>query len=100
MPTDFRPSDNEDEYFAREDAELRRQLRMRADAERAKKEQEEKNRCPRCHVAMVPRQMDHVTIDQCPQCGGVWLDKGELDILSTGRREHAGFLGALLDRVR
>jgi Zn-finger nucleic acid-binding protein len=37
-----------------------------------------------------------VRIDECPTCGGVWLDKGELQILQrvdeTSRRSFIGGL--------
>jgi len=28
---------------------------------------------------MMVRQKNETTIDYCPSCGGVWLDKGEID---------------------
>ena len=96
MSTDSKPSKNEEEYFARADAELRKQLRERADAERATAEQADRNRCPRCDVALVARENSGVTIDQCPQCEGIWLDKGELEILATGKERESGFVGSLL----
>ena len=39
-------------------------------------------KCPHCenqHLVMAERQ--GVEIDYCPQCRGVWLDRGELDKL-------------------
>lgn len=100
MSTDFKPSRNEDEYFARADAELRKDLRERADAERALKIRAERNKCPRCGVTLVEKQSSNVTIDQCPQCEGIWLDKGELEILATGKGESSGFVGSLLNILR
>ena len=35
--------------------------------------------CPRCQVALVITDRQGVEIDFCPQCRGVWLDRGELD---------------------
>jgi len=35
--------------------------------------------CPRCGVALVMSERQGVEIDYCPQCRGVWLDRGELD---------------------
>jgi hypothetical protein len=96
MPTDFTPSRNEDEYFARVDADLRKELRARADAERAARIAAERNKCPRDGATLVARDSGQVTIDQCPQCEGIWLDKGELEILATGNAEHAGFVGSVL----
>lgn len=35
--------------------------------------------CPRCDVPLNIAQRQNVEIDSCPQCRGVWLDRGELD---------------------
>ena len=35
--------------------------------------------CPVCNVALVMSDRQGVEIDYCPQCRGVWLDRGELD---------------------
>ena len=37
--------------------------------------------CPNCQVGMREVERRGVLIDVCPQCGGVWLDKGELEKL-------------------
>lgn len=37
--------------------------------------------CPRCVSQMLPMQRFGVTIDQCTGCGGVFLDRGELETL-------------------
>lgn len=97
MSTDYTPSRNEQEYFARLDAELRKELRAKADAERAARAASDRNRCPRDGTTLVARESHHVTIDVCPQCDGIWLDKGELEILSAGAAEHSGFVGNLLN---
>ena len=39
-------------------------------------------KCPNCSdVALVMSERQGVEIDYCPQCRGVWLDRGELDKL-------------------
>ncbi|WP_084502447.1 TFIIB-type zinc ribbon-containing protein [Fundidesulfovibrio putealis] len=35
--------------------------------------------CPHCNITLVMAERSGVEIDYCPQCRGVWLDKGELD---------------------
>ncbi|MBA3672068.1 MAG: zf-TFIIB domain-containing protein [Gemmatimonadaceae bacterium] len=97
---DLKPSRNEEEYFARMDADLRRELRAKADAGRAEQASAARNKCPRCAVTMSEKRFESVTIDQCPQCEGIWLDKSELEILLHGEHEHKGFLGSLLGLVR
>lgn len=35
--------------------------------------------CPLCNVELRLSERNGVEIDYCPQCRGVWLDRGELD---------------------
>lgn len=35
--------------------------------------------CPVCDIALSISSREGVEIDFCPQCRGVWLDRGELD---------------------
>lgn len=35
--------------------------------------------CPQCNVTLVMTERSGIEIDYCPQCRGVWLDRGELD---------------------
>ncbi|WP_438348031.1 zf-TFIIB domain-containing protein [Paenibacillus sp. FA6] len=45
-------------------------------------------KCPICHdVRMREVDKNGVHIDVCPDCKGVWLDRGELDKLMSGVRE-------------
>lgn len=36
-------------------------------------------KCPNCNVNLVMSERSGVEIDYCPECRGVWLDRGELD---------------------
>ena len=38
--------------------------------------------CPRCKVSLEVKRKDDIEIDCCPQCSGLWLDRGEFDILT------------------
>jgi hypothetical protein len=78
-----KPSRNEDEYFAREDAELLRKQRERAAA--AGLEAERKShymKCPKDGYDLASSEYHGVTIETCPHCGGMWLDAGELDAVA------------------
>jgi predicted SprT family Zn-dependent metalloprotease len=92
---------NEDEYFLRESAEQIARLRHELDAKRADQERAQHHmRCPRCGGHMAERRHHGVTIDECRDCGGVFLDKGELDILQhldRGGPELGRFFGGLLN---
>ena len=47
--------------------------------------------CPVCRVPLVMSDRQGVEIDYCPQCRGVWLDRGELDkIIERSARDHVG----------
>ena len=35
--------------------------------------------CPVCRVPLAMSERSGIEIDYCPQCRGVWLDRGELD---------------------
>ncbi len=37
--------------------------------------------CPVCKNAMITLQLEDVEIDYCTDCGGIWLDTGELEQL-------------------
>lgn len=44
--------------------------------------------CPICDgVRMREVEKEGIMIDVCPQCKGVWLDRGELEKLMSGVRE-------------
>ena len=48
-------------------------------------------RCPSDGSRLVEVERSNVMIDACPECRGVWLDRGELDrILVQERRLAAG----------
>lgn len=36
-------------------------------------------KCPTCNTELKMSERCSIEIDYCPQCRGVWLDKGELD---------------------
>ena len=75
-----KPSQNENEYFARRDAEWLKEQRAKLDAERATRSAEMK--CPRCGATLGHRPYKGVSLDSCPSCHGVWLDAGELAMLA------------------
>ena len=35
--------------------------------------------CPKCLIPLAMSDRQGVEIDYCPQCRGIWLDRGELD---------------------
>jgi uncharacterized protein len=82
-----KPSRNEDEYFAREDAELLRKQRDRAQA--AATDAERKShfmKCPKDGYDLASSAFHGVQVETCPHCGGMWLDAGELEAVSHEER--------------
>ncbi len=92
-----KPSENEDEYFVRQELERKR----RAAEERQSKvavEQREQQRalhfmkCPKCGMQLEEIPFGNIRIDKCFGCSGVWLDPGELEKIAA---KDAGFVGKL-----
>ena len=102
MATDEKPSRNEDEYFARQNLEKIQEMRQKLDAERRKAERTTHyNKCPRCGGDLSEQHAEHVKIDECTECGGIWLDKGEFEQLQRVNRARGvsgGVLGSLFRR--
>lgn len=87
MATEEKPSRNEDEYFVKLDAELMKQRRMELDSSRANQERASHfMKCPKCGADLAEREVHQVKVDVCTECGGVWLDAGELDLVRDARR--------------
>lgn len=98
MPDSSKPSSNEEEYFARRDAEL---LRQQRDAHtRTAAEQERRShfmKCPKCGFDLITGDWHGVQIDQCTNCHGIWFDAGEAESLL--KQEGTGFMGRVFGSV-
>ena len=77
-----KPTQSENEYFARQDAEWLKARRAELDANRAAAESDTRLQCPRCDGKLAERTFNDVKIDVCEKCSGVWLDSGELGMLA------------------
>lgn len=82
-----KPSDQEEEYFARKEFERRRKIEQ----EKHKKLMEEEKkrlkelhymRCPKCGMELIEIDYKGIMIDECSECEGIWLDAGELEIVA------------------
>lgn len=73
-----KPSNQEEEYFARMEFERRQK---EAEARRGEEIEEIRRRiatlgamlCPRCGAELVPVHYREVEIDKCSRCEGIWL---------------------------
>ncbi len=91
-------STSEEEYFNRLDAEKKAAMKQAIDEAAAHAAAEERrrlyhNRCGRCGDMMVAQIFKGVEIDQCPSCGAVLLDPGELEQLAG--KDESGFFSSL-----
>ena len=85
--SDFdKPSRAEEEYFAKQELERRKKWAQEQAAKKTVEEQEQIKKlhwmkCPKCGYDLAEIELHGVKVDQCGHCGGVFLDKGELDQL-------------------
>ena len=89
-----KPSNQEDEYFAREEIEKKRKLALQQQQETAAKEREELKKlhymkCPKCGFDLQEIAKGKVAVDTCFNCHGVFLDSGELELLLKGAGDES-----------
>ncbi len=95
-----KPSEKEQEYFLRVEAErlnkLRQEHRERM-AEEARRTLKELHfmRCPKCGQELSATKLGGVEVDVCPECRGLFLDDGELEKL-VEERQRGTFASALV----
>ena len=88
-----KPSRNEDEYFARQELERKKQWAKEnaakmAAAERETLKQQHWMKCPKCGSDLHTVELHGVSIDNCATCHGSWLDAGELEqMLQPGKND-------------
>ena len=97
-----KPSNTEEEYFAREEVEKRRKLALEeaqrlAAAERERLKQLHYMHCPKCGMQLQTVKNGPVEVDACFNCGGVFLDAGELEQIVEHQRRGAPVMEAVLN---
>ena len=45
-------------------------------------------KCPNCSATLLMTDKKGVEIDYCPECRGIWLDRGELEKIIERSAEH------------
>ncbi len=98
--TPGKPSNSEDEYFVREDAEKKRRLALQAKKEKEAAELKQLRdlhhmHCPKCGLQMQEVRLRGVDVDVCFSCNGIFLDQGELEKLQ--KPESRGVMNAILN---
>ena len=97
-----KPSESEDEYFVRREAERLRKLAAERHAKLQQEERESQRalhfmKCPKCGSQLEEIAFGDVRVDKCFHCEGLWLDNGELERIQT---KEAGFMGKLFGAFR
>jgi hypothetical protein len=95
MTTENKPSRNEEEYFAKLEAERierkrQEQARLAQDAER----KSHYMRCPKCGGRLKTEEFHRMQVDRCPDCHGAWFDGGEIEAMA--HASERGFLSRAL----
>jgi hypothetical protein len=95
----MKPITSEDEYFARQELERKRRWAEEREAQliTERGERERVMKCPKCGAQLEEIAFGGVRIDKCFGCEGIWLDKGELEMI---RKKEAGFVQTLLNVFR
>jgi uncharacterized protein len=94
-----KPSKNEDEYFTLRDQELLKKQRELAQAAQvAAERQTHFMKCPKDGYDLKSQEFHGVQIEHCQQCGGIWLDAGELEAIRS-HKDHTGLLGRIVNDV-
>jgi len=96
-----KPSNTEEDFFAREDIEKMRKLALQQAADLETKRKDELKalhfmKCPKCGMDLHTLNHGKVEIDTCFNCKGVWLDAGELDQLVGPKNDSGAVMRAVL----
>jgi protein-arginine kinase activator protein McsA len=98
-----KPSKAEDEYFVRQELERRKKWaqeqsqKMAADQKEQLKQQHWM-KCPKCGMDLKEIELHGVKVDQCANCGGVFLDAGEMEQIE--KHEEGGVMGRVFSMFR
>jgi Zn-finger nucleic acid-binding protein len=84
----------EDIYFAEQDRQ--RIEKLKSQLEKVHKAESELH-CPKCPGLLETYTFQGFILDRCRECGGIWMDKGELE--GVIRKMSRGPLGAWLDTL-
>jgi len=55
--------------------------------------------CPVCNEPMVVLELEQVETDYCTNCGGIWLDSGELELLIENLHEREQILNSFSEEL-
>jgi len=82
----IKPTEHEDEYFARIEQEMKKNIEEQK-RKRTSEEEREKLRelhfmkCPKCGRDLIEIDFKGMKVDECGACRGIWLDAVEFDAM-------------------
>jgi hypothetical protein len=96
-----KPSQSEEEYFLKLEAERLAKRKQEAETRRLAEERRAHfMRCPKCGGQLVEERYHGVQVDRCPECRGVWFDAGEAEsLLEKEAGAITSFFGDLLSGI-
>jgi hypothetical protein len=82
-----KPTEQEDEYFARIEREMKEKIAEQQKKHASKEEREKLKelhfmKCPKCGMDLIEIDFNGMKIDECTDCRGMWLDAGEFDAMA------------------
>ncbi|SEA07235.1 hypothetical protein SAMN05660420_01114 [Desulfuromusa kysingii] len=80
----------ENEFFHKKEKEALEKMKQEAIATASL------GHCPKCGTVLEPITFHGVPLDQCPDCGGVWLGPKDLKVLAA--KDHRSWFGRWFDR--
>lgn len=100
-----KPSRAEEEYFSRQEIVRRKEL---SHQQAAKMQAEEKQKlkdlhwmkCPKCGMDLAEIGVQNVKVDECGNCGGIFLDAGELDLMLKSDLEGRNIIARVFGFLR
>jgi len=80
----IKPTDKEEEYFARLEFEKKKKNQKEHKAKLNEKDKKKLKKlhymhCPKCGQDLVEIDYKDIAVDKCSGCDGIWLDAGELE---------------------
>ena len=86
---------DEDRYFSARDKALLEKLKQQRPGGG---EAAGSMRCPKDGTVLASVDQHGVTVEECPKCGGLWFDKGEVETVA--KREKDSWFGRLVFGAR
>ncbi len=98
------PKQSEEEWFAKFEIQMIRDAKRKREARHHEKESISEDKkpdnymlCPRDGAKLEAKHISDVEVDICPECDGLWLDRGEMEEILLARDEDKkGFFRKLL----